>query len=213
MEMNKVFIKGKVSLLALLMAPLGSSLALDESRLWLPSNYESLYLDLKAAAQKAELLDRCVTVMRGTLDLSQSSTVHPIYRIMCRQENGRTYNEMVDGLTFDTLTTVVPVVIALTDEEREAQRLEEERREQEVLERQKQSYLSECLAVLDEKTKLFIDKKVLREDIEPESFSMDEAKFYIDFDAKDVNGIALEYRAICVVAKEADTKIYIRKRR
>src|SRR5687768_15959346 len=93
--------------------------ALDSQRLWLPTRYQTLYLPLVKAAETAESLDRCVTVIEGTIDLEQSRPEHPIYRILCRQENGRTYNEMVDGLTFATLTTHQIVEPELTLEEQE----------------------------------------------------------------------------------------------
>lgn len=193
-------------------SPVPSVMAVDESRLWMPSNYERQYLDLKKAAEVAEELDRCVKVIRGTIDLNQSTKDKPIYRIQCRQENGRTYNEMVDGLSFDTLTTPKVVEKVLTADEIEAQRLEEERKRLEEIENTKQVFLQQCLTELESKSKLFINKRLLNDSPEPEEFSLEQAKYYLDFDAEDIHGVALKYRAICWVEPEK-TDLRIRTRR
>lgn len=188
--------------------------ALDESRLWLPTNYEPLYLDLKAAAEAAECLDRCERVVRGTVDLYESKKAgHPIFRIQCRQPNNRTYNEMVDGLTKKTLTTPVIEEKALTPEELEAKRLEEERARQKVITERKELFLSRCRQAFDEKTTLFIQKNIVDLAPKPKVFEMEKAVYHLDFDAEDINGVALAYRAICVVEMEKPLEMHIRKRR
>lgn len=188
-----------------------TSIAVDESRLWLPTNFERKYLDLKQAAETAEGLERCVSVIRGTIDINRSTHEHPIYRIQCRQENGRTYNEMVDGLTFETLTTPVVVEVEKTPEELEALRLEEERKREEELARAKQDFLKQCLTEWENKTQLFINKKLLNSTPEPEEFSLDKAKYYLDFDAQDINSVDLSYRAICNVGEELEMVIRVRR--
>ncbi len=169
----------------------------DESRLWVPKNYERIYLDLKDAAEAAEKLDRCVKVIRGTIDLEESTREHPIFRIQCRQNNGRTYNEMVDGLTKETLTTVE------VDESLVEIKLEE----------QKALFWSQCKKAFEYKTRLFQGLVLKMESPEPEEFSLDAAKYVVEFDAEDMYGKALEYRAICTVKAEEEAKLTIRKRR
>jgi hypothetical protein len=172
--------------------------ALDESRLWLAKNHEKLYLDLRAAAKSAEALERCVTVLRGTLDLEQSAPDHPIFRIQCRQENGRTYNEMVDGLSKETLTTKLEKPKELSEEDIAAQ---------------KQIFLDRCMQLFEAKTSLFKALKLKEGKPEPESFTMQEAKYYLDFDAENVEGQPLSYRTICMVTGDLPPEIHIRKRR
>ena len=189
------------------------SSALDEERLWLPTNYERVYLDLKASAEKAEALDRCVKVLRGTIDLQKSTPEHPIFRIQCRQENGRTYNEMVDGLTKETLTTVQVVEVPLTEEELEAKRLEEEKQRLAELESRKNEFLSSCLGTLREKTRLFKDVEILNTAPEPLEFDMESALFKFQFDAKDIHDVSLAYQAVCSVEAGMAPSIKIKGRR
>lgn len=188
-----------------------STYAVDESRLWLPSNYERQYLKLVSAAKAAESLDRCVKMIRGTIDLERSSSEHPIFRIQCRQENGRTYNEMVDGLSFETLTTPVVVEKQLSPDEIEALRLEEERKKLEALENAKLDFLSRCKTELASQSKLFIGKELLEDKPEPQEFSLESAKYYLDFNAEDINGVSLKYRAICWVGESVKLKIRTRR--
>lgn len=190
-----------------------SGWALDENRLWLPVSHEKLFLDLKKAAEKTEALDRCKEVVRGTIDLRRSKAEHPIYRIQCRQSNLRTYNEMVDGLSFETLTTKVEKVEELSEADKEALRLEEERKQAEALQELKDGYRESCLNELASKTKLFKQKVLLDPVPEPVEFASEKAKFYIDFDSVDLNEISLKYRAICIAQQDESVEIHIRKRR
>ena len=177
-------------------------LALDESRLWLPTNYERQYLSLVSAAKAAESLDRCVEVVRGTIDLNQSTKDLPIFRIQCRQESGRTYNEMVNGLTFETITTPIIDESKLTPEE-QARKLEE-------LESAKKMFLNRCLAQLGEQTKLFINMKLLSESHDPSEFSLEQARYDFQFDAENMDGIGLSYVATCFVGEDVDIRIRAR---
>ena len=186
--------------------------AVEDERLWLPTSYERLYLDLKKAATKTEALERCDKVLRGGMDFQASQKNHPIFRIHCRQPNGRTYNELVDGLSFDTLTTIVTVEVPLTQEELEAQQLDEERRKQQLLDDQKQQFLDSCKKQLTAKTIMFEQITMVDDMPEPRSFSMETAEFVLDFDSEDMYGKALRYRAYCRVELEAEAQIKIRTR-
>lgn len=205
----------KRSLSALVAASLICSEAngLDESRLWLPTKYERHYLDLRDSALAAEALDRCVSVVSGTVDLQRSREQALIFRIQCRQENGRTYNEMVDGNTKKTLTTVIEEPKALTPEELEQLRLDEERRLQEAREAQRLVLFQACLERFQSKTQLFEGLKLLNEGSETQEFDEEKnkAKFYFDFDAVDMDNKPLQYRAVCM-ASDDGLQFRVRKR-
>lgn len=170
---------------------------LDESRLWLPKGYERQYLDLKEAAEAALKLDRCVKVMRGTIDMAQSTKEHPIFRIQCRQSSGRTYNEMVDGLSKETLTTVEV----------------DESQDENALEEQEAQFWTMCKQAFDEKTRFFSGLSLKLERSEAESFSLDSAKYIIEFDAEDMHGQALKYKAVCIINGDNSPIVTVRKRR
>lgn len=190
-----------------------SSFALDEKRLWLPVKYQIHYLKLKEAALQAEALERCVTVLEGTIDLEQGSGDKPIYRIQCRQANGRSYNEMVDGSTMKTLTTQTLVELVLTEEEIERQRLDAEKRVAEELVVRKEALWLMCQNKLQEHTRLMTNRLMLNESMpEPEAYTEEYAVFNLDFDAEDVQGNALHYRARCVAQVGGEVSIKIGKR-
>ncbi|MFT7561181.1 MAG: hypothetical protein ACI93R_003106 [Flavobacteriales bacterium] len=207
-----VSLSKSIALISLIGASSGV-VGLDESRLWLPTYYEKLYLDLKDSALEAEKLDRCVNVLRGTIDLQQSTKGKPIFRIQCRQENGRTYNEMVDGLSKVTLTTVFIPDIPPSDEEIELQRLDRERKEREAHDLQMQVFHSICLVELKEKTKLFSALVFKSESIEPIAYEAGMAKFRFSFDAKDMDGRVLRYQASCQVSSDGVYRLKVRSRK
>ena len=77
---------------------------LNEKALWLPAKYQGHYIELVSAAQAALDLPRCIEVKQATLDLRQSTPEKPIYRVLCLQESGKTYTEMIDGDGYISLT-------------------------------------------------------------------------------------------------------------
>lgn len=76
---------------------------LDESKLWLPLKYKKHHLSLLRAATQALAQPRCLEVKRGSLDLRQSTSERAIYRFLCKQASGKTYTEIIDGVTFHSL--------------------------------------------------------------------------------------------------------------
>ncbi len=198
-----------------LMALASFSHSFDDKSLWLPGKYGPLFLELKKAAQSAENLERCVTILRGTIDLDDSTSDHPVYRFLCRQANGRTYNEMVDGLTFETLTTVIELPVEPTAEDLEALRLEEEKRKQEARDARILKLSGLCQEGLALKVRLMKDVQwITAFPAVPDEISDESAIFTVDFNAKNVQGAALAYRAVCKFS-ESDllkTRISARKK-
>lgn len=187
-----------------------SAESFDESRLWLPITYQTHYLKLKEAAASAESLERCEEILSGTLDRDQSSRNHPIFRITCRQPDGQTYNEMVDGLSFETLTTSREAKYKPTEEELAQQKLAEERRKQAEKER---TALSACEGELRQRVKGMKNIRWLDEEApEPASRTDGELVFIIDFDAEAYGGEALRYRSTCNFRSQNDFNLKIGKR-
>ena len=198
----------------LLMAVSVSGYALDEDRLWLPIKYQTLYLSLVKAATVAEELDRCVAVVEGTVDMEQSQPNHPIYRIQCRQESGRTYNEMVDGISFATLTTEKVVKPELTAEEQEMLRVQEEIRRQEEIASHKLRAWEECRRQMIDRTQLMLDltwKTEIEGLVEPEIYTDEEVSFSVDFDARSMWQEPLHYTAECTVRNDAAEVVLLKR--
>lgn len=195
---------------------LGASLchALDDQRLWLPANHQRLFLDLKDAALAAETLTRCTTVLEGTIDLDESTHEHPIYRILCRQDDGLSYNELVDGLNFKTLTTKIIETPPPTKEDLEALQAAEEKAKEQTRLAKLESLWRRCEEAINKKVALMNDVEwksslpaVARE------LSAGAIEFLMDFDAKSLQGAPLRYHARCqfLADGELTTKIYARK--
>lgn len=165
--------------------------AVESDVLWLPKKYASHYENLIKAAEAAEAIDRCVEVVGATIDIEQSKPNHPKYRILCRQEDRRTYNEMVDGLSFDTLSTP--------------------KEEEKALEKQIMQWKL-CRDALNEKTRLMSKLEVLTEERpDPTSFNEEQTHYIIDFNGESMSGAALKYRADCLVSGE-NVSIEVKRR-
>lgn len=204
----------KIPLLLLLVGFSPWVLALDDSRLWLPTRYQTLFLKLKEAALAAEAIDRCVTVLRGTIDVEQSTQDHPMYRILCRDPDNRSYTEMVDGISMETLTTPKIVEVEPTPEELERQRLEEEARRAAEEAQRKATFWEICQGHILSRTSLMLNLKWLTEGRpEPDPWSEEQAVFTVEFDAESMWGKPLNYRAICTVRSPEDVDLKIKKRR
>lgn len=194
--------------------PLAGNSEVDPDRLWVPTKYQTRFIDLIKAANTAESIDRCVTVLLGTIDLDRSASGDPVYRILCRQENGQSYNEMVDGITFETLTTPKIVIVPLTPEELEEQKREEERKKVEALERRKVAGWTLCLEHFDLKTQYMIElQRITQDRPEPTLINNQQMDFSIDFNAENTEGTPLKYSAYCRIEDAAVGKFSIKGRK
>lgn len=207
MEKSKESVK--LSLFLSFISTAHLSMAVEESSLWLPASYSIHYLELKEAAETAEALDRCKVVLRATVDLEQSTNERRIYRVLCRQENNKTYNEMVDGSSMETLTTKIVVEEKLSPEELEQLRLEEEKRIAEERELRKLNHWNQCSEALSEDIRLMEGVEWVGEyPPVPDAFTDELTQFTIDFNAQDIHGQSLRYRALCkVVDSRVNLKI------
>ncbi|WP_339067266.1 hypothetical protein [Teredinibacter turnerae] len=152
--------------------------AVDESRLWLPLKYQKYYLQLKTEAERAELSDRCVKVIRGELNFSKSTPSNPVFSIICRDQAGKSYN----------IAGVEPPV-------------------------PKEVFWEKCKDTFENETRLMRAMNVLTE-MPPvaQRLTEDRTLYIVDFDAKDIAGVALKYRAKCIVEKDT-IRFFIRARK
>lgn len=183
-------------------------IALDEERLWLPRNYEHLYLDLKELAIAVEASDRCETVLRGTLDFDASVFPDdPVFRILCRGTNGRTYNQMTMPKKIWTESEIEE------NKERKAKALL-------LLQNEMQAKcdirLSKDIALfnaLQRKQASFSLIKFTYSRFSDDFVVLDsQGVLQMDFDAMDMYDVKLEYRAMCYIEGGTITKMAIKKR-
>ncbi len=81
---------------------------LDDSRLWLPKSKAELKLKLFRAAKLAEELPDCTDVVSGTLHLKESTEARPVFTIICRNAEHRTYAVLMDGVDYVYLNPPPP---------------------------------------------------------------------------------------------------------
>lgn len=152
--------------------------AVDESRLWLPLKYQKYYLQLKTEAERAELSDRCVKVIRGELNFSKSTPGNPVFSIICRDQAGKSYN----------IAGIEPPV-------------------------PKEVFWEKCKDTFERETRLMRGMEVLTA-MPPvaQHLSKDRTLYIVDFNAKDIAGVALKYRANCIVDQD-EIEFFIRARK
>lgn len=73
--------------------------ALNTDRLWLPNSYRRHWRRLQNSALAVLAMPRCNEVVRGELARNESSLDAPVFAIICRDSNKKTYVQKVDGMT------------------------------------------------------------------------------------------------------------------
>lgn len=192
---------------------------LDESRLWLPISYKQYYFELLASGLAAEAQTECDSVVEGTVDLDQSSRDKPVFRVLCRNADGRTFNMLVDGLTRTVLTPGHEVEQLLTPEQRAARarrRAEESARRQrqaaaEKARQQRQlteGYWAQCEQALQPTVANMLSVEWL-EDPQSAMVTAEGAVFTRNFTARDYTGNALFFTAECEVTADSSVEAEI----
>ncbi len=190
--------------------------ALDESRLWLPKSHNGLQVKLFKAAKLAESFPACIEVMSGTLMLDASTPERPVFKIICRNEDRRTYTVLMDGIDYEYLN---PLPVEVEPEEAEPEVVDEEAerlaREAERVVREAE-YWRLCVEGLETKTRNMAGVQWLyQEPVEPVFHDEEHflATYEVPFDAKDIQGHDLKFRGICDFESVEDFSIRLRPRR
>lgn len=192
---------------------------LDESRLWLPISYKHYYFELLASGLVAEDQHECASVVEGTVDLDRSKRDKPVFRLLCRNSEGRTFNVLVDGLSRTILTPEFEIDQLLTPEQRATRarrRAEEEERRQRQLAAEKarrhqqliERYWAECERALQPIITNMLSLEWV-EDPQPAMVEAERAEFARNFTARDFAGTTLFFTVECEVTAEAGAEAVI----
>jgi len=170
----------------------GKVMALNAQALWLPASYQELAPSLRKMALAVEEDERCVKVLRGSLHAS-SKREAPIYNITCRGADRRTFAVIVDGLSADMeFQGDAPVEIRGFDEKRI------------------QAAWQKCEEYLQKKTRFMHNMKRLQQGRPtPDGSQLGAVTFVLDFDAEDLQGKPLRYRATCFASNDVPAKLSI----
>lgn len=71
-----------------------------EPYLWLPKSYKDQLPALKKAALIAADNPRCEQVLKGSVNIDLSSHELPVFKILCRDKNRKTFSLLLDGVDF-----------------------------------------------------------------------------------------------------------------
>lgn len=187
-----MFERSKWIALALSVCFSGGVLALNAQSLWLPTSYQELAPSLRKMALAVEDDERCVKVLRGSLHKS-SQRQSPVFSITCRGADRRTFAVIVDGLTSEMeFQGDAPVEIKGFDEKRI------------------QAAWEKCEEYLQKKTRFMHQMKRLKQGRPtPDSSQLGAVTFVLDFDAEDLQGKPLHYRATCFASNDVPAKLSI----
>ncbi len=204
----------------------------DENRMWLPLSYKRYFGQLKRATQSVANLERCSEVRSASLETNLSRKQLPVFKIVCRDNDKRTFAMKVDGSSQDILDSrfdggrisFADYLAELEFRRLEKLRLEELRRQEQErqaeLERQQaeqqrqEDCWLQCQALLARRTKHMRELTWLTKEMPQPDLSRPEHLIYrVDFDARDLRGRTLRYRAICDAQGEDKIEVKIRPRR
>lgn len=173
--------------------------AIDDSRLWLPKNYEHYFSKLRRAARTAEKTDRCESVVRGQLHQERSRPDHPVYRIICRDIDRVTYSVLIDGLTYEDLTPADKRKNSLSAAQLQSMRDDK--------------YWEICQRELSARTGKMMGLTWLTEAMPaPDRSEALKEVFAVDFNAHDIQKQPLRYRAYCTFTREQESDDEKRRR-
>ncbi len=204
----------------------------DENRMWLPLSYKRYFGQLKRATQAVANLERCSEVRSASLETNLSRKQAPVFKVVCRDNDKRTFAMKVDGNSQDILDSrfdggrisFADYLAELEFRRQEKLRLEELRRQEQErqaeLERQQaeqqrqEDCWQQCQALLAERTKHMRELTWLTTEMPEPDLSRPEHLIYrVDFDARDLRGRSLRYRATCDAQAEDKIEVKIRPRR
>lgn len=177
-------------------SPLTSAVVPKEYRhkLWLPSSQKQLMPNLWQAAQEVMGDEACTELVRGEYMDSKSKPDKPVFRILCRDENRKTYAVLVDGTSFERLHA--------TGETRLQQK-----------QRHLPQYSRRCLQELKSKTERMIKPRWPEGAVlSPTKIDNEAVEYEVDFSAETLTGRYLDYRGYCHFTSLNDLVVEVRPR-
>lgn len=186
---------------------------LNPDRLWLPGSYAVHWSRLRDIAELALASERCVEVLRGELAQTESTLEAPVFAVLCRDKNRKSYVNKFNGLRTESFdAALIP---------RPGAAVEEAEPEPEVIDTAEISatLYARCRELWEQQVALMRNLVWLSDmdSVEPVMMSElpDEGwhyEFKRKFNAENIAGVTLRYLAVCEGAKvfELESRIDIR---
>ncbi|GAA6150835.1 hypothetical protein [Pseudoteredinibacter isoporae] len=149
--------------------------------LWLPTSYKGKLPQLKQAVEVARENPRCSRVLKGTVNVDLSSQQVPVFKILCRDDERKTFSLLLDGTSFKTYDRT------------------KSRFHKGPSERSMREFWTACNKAVADMYEDFRTIRVLtRERPEPTLYKDATVGIAIDFDAVSLIGERLAFRAECI---------------
>ncbi|BFM05472.1 hypothetical protein [Halioxenophilus aromaticivorans] len=162
--------------------------------LWLPGRYKQYMPQLENAVAKVGAEESCQKVVRGELMESQSKAEQPVFRIICRDDNLKTYATLMNGLSLEVLHSSGETHI-------------------EQKKRHLPHYARVCLKDLKAKAERLRKPRFPEgAGLKPTLFTGQRVEFEVDFSSQSLSGNDLEYRGYCAFEDMANYETEIRPR-
>lgn len=184
-----------ISLFLLLVITSPVSWAVDDLDLWLPSSMNSLMPQLRRAALTVEETEECSKVMQGGIYEPSRKAEVPLFRMLCRDANRRSYAVLVNSQTLEiTYPGRKPEVKSFNA-------------------KMIGSIWRNCQEQLQQKTKFMNKMKLLTKGMpEPQASEDGSISMFVDFDAETMQGKPLRYRATCFAKLDKPARLTIKGR-
>lgn len=149
--------------------------------LWLPKSYKHAMPKLELAVAEVLKSPRCEQVLKGTINIDLSSIEQPVFKILCRDKERKTYVTVLEGNS-----------LAVYDRTKS-------RYHRGPTERSMREYWSTCQKAVNDMYEDFRTIKVLtKRRPEPILYKDGTVGIVINFDAISLIGEPLAFRAECV---------------
>lgn len=183
-------LKALLTVLLVCWSPL--SLAIGSDALWLPASYNHLMVGMRKAALAVEEDERCVKILRGKMH-PRGTKDNPLYLMTCRGQDRRTFTVEVEPVTHNMKFQIDRVVeVKGFNEKRIA------------------AAWQKCSDQLQQKTRFMRNMKPLYQGRPtPDLSEVGAVNMIADFDAENLHGKPLHYRATCSASNEQPAMLKI----
>lgn len=167
--------------------------------MWLPLSYQEKDADLSKAVDIIMDTERCERALKATISQDRSTIAHPVFKVLCRDNEGVTYWELVDGVSLTVIKDSVPGV--------DAEKVAADKK------LKLKNMWRTCSSMMDEQYLSFLNVKVLTKQQPMEIVKPDKSThFYVDFDAVSSFGESLRYTADCIFNDNSNYHVRLRPR-
>lgn len=200
------------------------SATIDENKLWLPRSFSHHQKLMLESAEKAANARGCNQFIRGEIVQDESTKDEPIFKFICRDDNGSSFRILINGITGTVDNPIQTIIDENNRLAAEAKAAEDKanaeaqaKAEKEALEakiKAQAQYWDICHEAIKKRIVLMKDMTIVSRMPPIPVISTDDTYTYsINFNATSSYGKTLAYRASCHISGLDEFDIKIKARR